>query len=56
MAIELQGPTIKVYVNDQSQLTARDESLTTGSVGLIAYKSRVQYDDVVVTRPKPAQP
>ncbi len=52
VAIEMRGDTIQVYVDDELQLTAKDSSLTEGSVGLIAYKSRVQYDDVVVTELK----
>lgn len=47
--LELAGNTIRMYVNGTLQLTATDTSLTSGAVGLIAYKSAASFDNVVVT-------
>ncbi|HEX3045044.1 MAG TPA: glycosyl hydrolase family 28 protein, partial [Bacillota bacterium] len=45
----LKGSNISVYLNGTQVLTATDSSLTSGAVGLIAYKVVAKYDDVVVS-------
>ena len=47
--LEVTGEQIKMYVNDELELTATDSSLTSGGIGLIAYKTQTKYDDIVVT-------
>ncbi len=46
--LELNGSTIKFYLNGTLKLTASDTSLGSGAIGLIAYKVVAKYDDVVV--------
>jgi polygalacturonase len=48
IALEMQGNTIRVYVDGELQLTATDDSLKQGGIGLIAYNAKVEYDDVKV--------
>ncbi|MDD9267433.1 right-handed parallel beta-helix repeat-containing protein [Paenibacillus sp. MAHUQ-63] len=47
--LELAGSTIRMYVNGTLQLMATDTSLTSGAVGLVAYKSAASFDNVLVT-------
>lgn len=47
--LEMQGSTLKVYLNDELLIEATDDSLTTGAVGLVASKVKVNYDNVLVT-------
>ncbi|MEW9700481.1 right-handed parallel beta-helix repeat-containing protein [Paenibacillus sp. SI8] len=47
--LEMAGSTIRMYVNGTLQLTATDTSLTSGAIGLVAYKTAAKFDQVVVT-------
>jgi hypothetical protein len=47
--LEMVGTTIKMYVNDQLQLTATDSSLVSGAVGLVSVKTISKFDNVTVT-------
>nr|WP_223192405.1 family 16 glycoside hydrolase [Paenibacillus sedimenti] len=47
--LEMSGSSIKMYVNDTLQLSATDSSLTSGAVGLIAYKTIANFDDIIVS-------
>ncbi|NOV02029.1 DUF1080 domain-containing protein [Paenibacillus sp. LMG 31457] len=47
--LEMVGSSIKMYVNGVLQLSTVDTSLTSGAVGLVAYKTVSKFDDVVVT-------
>ena len=46
--LEVNGSSIKMYVNGTQQLSATDSSLSSGGAGLIAYKVVAKYDNVVV--------
>lgn len=50
----LSGSSISMYVNNQLVLTASDSSLTSGAVGLIAYKTAAKFDNVIVSDSAPA--
>ncbi|WP_028611689.1 family 16 glycoside hydrolase [Paenibacillus harenae] len=52
--LEMSGSTIKMYVNGNLELTAADSSLTSGAVGLIAYKTVAKFDNVVVSDSEPS--
>ncbi|GMK37671.1 hypothetical protein PCCS19_07250 [Paenibacillus sp. CCS19] len=47
--LEMNGSSIKMYVNGVLQLSATDTSLTSGAVGLVAFKTATKYDDIVVS-------
>lgn len=47
--LELSGSTINFYVNNVLQLNAHDNNLTSGGIGLVAYKSAAKFDNVVVS-------
>lgn len=47
--LEMSGSSIKMYVNDTLQLSATDSSLTSGAVGLIAYKTIAKFDNIIVS-------
>lgn len=47
--LDIVGSTIRMYVNGVLQLTATDSSLTSGAVGLVAYKTSASFDQVVVS-------
>ncbi len=47
--LELSGPEIKMYVNDQLELSATDTSLTAGAMGLVTSKTVAQFDNVIVS-------
>lgn len=47
--LEVKGEQINMYINGELELTATDGSLTSGGIGLIAYKVQAKFDDVVVT-------
>ncbi len=47
--LELNGSTLNMYVNGQLQLTASDSSLSSGGIGLVAYKTVTKFDDVSVS-------
>lgn len=47
--LEMAGSTIHMYVNGVLQLTATDTSLTSGAVGLDAYKTLTEYDNIIVS-------
>lgn len=47
--LNLSGSTISMYVNNQLVLTASDSSLSSGAIGLVAYKTAAKFDDVIVT-------
>lgn len=46
--LELSGDSINMYVNNVLQLNAHDNILTAGGIGLVAYKTSVKFDNVVV--------
>ncbi|SFF31676.1 pectate lyase [Paenibacillus algorifonticola] len=47
--LEMSGTSIKLYVNDQLELSATDSSLTAGAAGLVTFKSIAKFDNVSVT-------
>ncbi|MFK4343553.1 MULTISPECIES: family 16 glycoside hydrolase [unclassified Paenibacillus] len=47
--LELSGSEIKMYVNDQLELTATDSSLASGAIGLVTSKAVAQFDNVIVS-------
>ncbi|NQX65122.1 pectate lyase [Paenibacillus alba] len=47
--LDISGSTIRMYVNGTLQLTAADTSLSSGAVGLIAYKAAASFDQIVVS-------
>lgn len=47
--LELAGDSISMYVNNVLQLNAHDNNLTSGGVGLIAYKTAAKFDNVIVS-------
>ncbi|MBD0380848.1 right-handed parallel beta-helix repeat-containing protein [Paenibacillus sp. WST5] len=47
--LEMTGSTIRMYVNGSLELSATDSSLTSGAIGLIAYKTAAKFDQVVVS-------
>lgn len=47
--LEMNGSNLKVYINDVLQLQATDSSLSSGGIGLVAYKTVVKYDDIIVS-------
>lgn len=47
--LELSGSTLNMYVNGILQLTATDSSLSSGAVGLIAFKTAAKFDNVIVS-------
>jgi len=54
--LEFIGSTINMYVDGVLELTAEDTDLVTGAIGLDAYRTSVQYDDVVVMKLKGPEP
>ena len=50
------GNKIDMYVNGSRELTATDSSLSSGGIGLIAYKTVTKFDDVIVTGPSGSTP
>ena len=47
--LEVNGSSIKMYVNDALQLSATDSSLSSGGIGVIAYKTVAKFDNIVVS-------
>ncbi|HYH02685.1 MAG TPA: LamG-like jellyroll fold domain-containing protein, partial [Bacillota bacterium] len=47
--LEVNGTSLKMYVNDALQLSATDSSISAGGVGVIGYKAVCKFDDVVVS-------
>jgi pectate lyase len=47
--LELNGSTINMYVNGTLQLTATDSSITSGGIGLVAFKTVAKFDDITVS-------
>jgi pectate lyase len=47
--LEMVGSTINMYVNGVLQLTATDTSLTSGAIGLDAYKTLTEFDNIIVS-------
>lgn len=47
--LELNGSSLKMYVNGNLELTATDSALTAGAVGLIAFKTSAKFDNVEVS-------
>lgn len=47
--LEMQGSTLKMYVNGNLELQATDSSLSSGGIGLVARGTVTKYDDVLVT-------
>ena len=47
--LEMAGTSLKVYVNGALELEATDNSLASGGIGLVAFKTVAKYDNVVVT-------
>lgn len=47
--LELDGSSLKMYVNDSLQLTASDSALTGGGIGLVAFKTSAKFDNVLVS-------
>lgn len=54
--LEIIGTSIKMYINGTLQLTATDSSLTSGGIGLVAYKTVAKFDNVSVTDSATATP
>lgn len=52
--LEAVGPRIRVYVNDAPRLEAIDTSLTHGQAALLTYRTRADFDNVIVS-PNPLQ-
>lgn len=57
--LELNGDLINMYVNDVLQLNAHDNNLSSGGIGLVAYKTAAKFDNINVsdfssTTPTPA--
>lgn len=46
--LELNGSTLKMYVNGTLELTASDSSLTSGAIGLVASKTAAKFDNIIV--------
>ncbi len=46
--LEIIGTSIKMYINGTLQLSATDSSLTSGGIGLVAYKTVSKFDNVSV--------
>ncbi|OKP92082.1 hypothetical protein A3844_00750 [Paenibacillus helianthi] len=47
--LELSGDSINMYVNDALQLNAHDNILSSGGIGLVAYKTSAKFDNVIVS-------
>lgn len=47
--LESIGTRLRVYVNDQRRLEATDSTLTHGQAALLTYRTRADFDNVVVT-------
>ena len=47
--LELSGTTLKMYVNGNLELTASDASITSGAIGLVAFKTAAKFDNIVVS-------
>lgn len=47
--LEFSGDNINMYVNNVLQLNAHDNILASGGIGLIAYKTSAQFDNVIVS-------
>ncbi|WP_179136283.1 family 16 glycoside hydrolase [Paenibacillus sp. 32352] len=47
--LEFIGSSIKMYVNGTLQLSATDTSLTSGAVGLVAFKTVAKFDNITVS-------
>lgn len=47
--LELNGDSINMYVNDTLQLNAHDNNLTSGGIGLVAYKTAAKFDNINVS-------
>ncbi|WP_081824425.1 pectate lyase family protein [Paenibacillus sp. UNC451MF] len=47
--LEMVGSSIKMYVNGTLHLTATDTSLTSGAVGLVAFKTTAKFDNITVS-------
>ncbi|HYH03933.1 MAG TPA: right-handed parallel beta-helix repeat-containing protein, partial [Bacillota bacterium] len=47
--LEVNGTSLKMYVNGTLQLSASESSLTSGGIGLIAFKTVTKFDAVTVT-------
>lgn len=47
--LELNGDSINMYVNDVLQLNAHDNNLTSGGIGLVAYKTAAKFDNINVS-------
>ncbi|KWX70151.1 hypothetical protein AML91_28250 [Paenibacillus jilunlii] len=47
--LELSGDSINMYVNNVLQLNAHDNILSSGGIGLIAYKTSAKFDNVIVS-------
>src|SRR5690606_18783429 len=49
LKLEIVGTSLKVYINGELKLEGTDTSLSTGQVGLLAFFTSVDFDNVVVT-------
>ena len=47
--LEMNGQSLKVYLDGQLVIEAEDSSLTSGAVGMVASKVIVNYDNIMVT-------
>jgi len=58
--LEMAGTSLKVYVNGNLELQATDGSLSSGGIGLVAFKTVAKYDNIVVSdassEPTPTAP
>lgn len=48
--LEMAGTSLKVFVNDQQQLTATDSIITSGKAAVGTYYTAANFDDVIVTK------
>jgi pectate lyase len=47
--LEMAGSSLKMYVNGVLELETVDSSISSGGIGLVAYKTVAKYDDILVT-------
>jgi pectate lyase C len=47
--LEMNGSTIRMYVDGVLQLTATNSDLSSGMIGLVGYKAATRYDNIVVS-------
>lgn len=50
ITLEMTGSEIQMYVDGTLQLTASDSSLASGGIGLVTYKTKTTFDNVIVSK------